>query len=96
MRKTMLLLTASLVAVASSVAFAVEETDLWESVSDIPHYQESQIAIQPNMKSSTTYRIDKRGMPYLRWYTKPSGATSPMPCIILVSGGAYNNMALRA
>lgn len=74
------------------VSMAADETDLWPSISDIPHYQESQIAIQPNMKSSSTYRIDKRGMPYLRWYTKPSGATTPMPCIILVSGGAYNNI----
>lgn len=67
-------------------------TDLWDSTANVPHFQEGQIAIQPNMKSSATYRIDKRGIPYLRWYSKPSGATSPMPCIILVSGGAYNNL----
>lgn len=80
------------VALLPFVSMAAEETDLWNALSDIPHYQESQIAIQPNMKSSTTYRIDKRGMPYLRWYSKPSNSASPMPCIILVSGGAYNNI----
>lgn len=70
------------------------QTDLWASTNDIPHYQSHQVGIQPNLKNTADFRPGKHDIPYIQWETIPSTApaapASGRPCIILISGGAYN------
>lgn len=77
MKKTLLLLSS----LAVSALLAGERVFIWPE-GKMPHVQDHQIAMMTNEKG-------KNAKPYLEWFdppAKPNGG-----CMILISGGAYQN-----
>ena len=68
---------------------ALERQPLWPSIDKMPDFQPHQIAEMTNVSQAPGFNPDKYRIPYIEWYEKPSNPNGA--CMILISGGAYNN-----
>lgn len=63
--------------------------NLWPSLEKMPDYQEHQIGAMTDEVQDKDFKREEHRMPYLEWFeapAKPNGC-----CMILVSGGSYEN-----
>ncbi|MBO5642953.1 MAG: alpha/beta hydrolase [Kiritimatiellae bacterium] len=65
-----------------------EYTDIWPSVDSMPNKQKHQIAVRERQKPPAGCDIR---MPRLEWYEPPLENENTRACMILISGGAYQN-----
>lgn len=70
--------------------YAVERQSIWP-IGKMPHAQSHQIAAMTDEASDVNFKADKHRTAYLEWYNKPDSIVSRKSCIVLISGGAYNN-----
>ena len=84
-------LSTLLVAVWCSLsAYAWEREALWPK-NKMPDAQPHQIAAMTDESRRDDFRPDKHRMPYLEWFEAPSAETAKGVCMILISGGSYQN-----
>ena len=65
-----------------------ERQPLWPE-GKVPDFQEHQIAEMTDVSKAPGFRPEEHRMPYLEWFAKPAKPNGS--CMILVSGGSYNN-----
>ena len=75
-----------------SVAYA----NAWERVpvwpkGKMPNQQEHQIAAMTDEAGKKDFKADKHRVAYLEWGDKPAEAVDNDACMILISGGSYQN-----
>lgn len=58
----------------------------------MPDNQPQQIAAMRNVAMSKDFNADKNRLPYLEWFDAPAKDKRNGACMILISGGAYNNL----
>lgn len=80
-------------AVAAVPAFS-ETTPLWPE-GKIPDFSENQIAAPREDTLAGGFDRAKHRMPYLEWCESPKEQNRNGTCIIMISGGAYNNTCDR-
>ncbi|MDY6099586.1 MAG: alpha/beta hydrolase [Bacteroidaceae bacterium] len=88
MKKRMLLLVAALLCAWSSYAW--ERQTVWPK-GKMPHRQEHQIAAMTDEAGDPKFKADKHRVAYLEWFEKPDEKVRNGACMILISGGAYQN-----
>lgn len=86
MKKILVLLTAFC---CSLTVFGWERESVWPA-GKMPDRQENQIAAMTN-ELGPGFKPDEHRVAYLEWYDKPDKSISTGACMILISGGAYNN-----
>ena len=69
---------------------AFERQALWPE-GKMPNAQPHQIAAMKNVSSDHEFNPDEWRMPYLEWFEKPTNPNGC--CMILISGGGYNNLS---
>jgi len=74
----------------SVLSFGFEHQNLWPK-NKMPDYQDHQIAAMRNEAKEAGFKPERHRQPYLEWYEKPSNPNGC--CMILISGGGYNNLA---
>ena len=74
----------------SSVAFAGERVAVWPR-GKMPHRQEHQIAAMTDEAAQKEFKADRHRTAYLEWYDAPKAEVRNGACMILISGGGYNN-----
>ena len=67
---------------------ALERQPLWPKKA-MPDAQPEQIAAMTSESKAPGFKPDKYRMPYLEWFEKPANFNGT--CMILISGGGYNN-----
>ncbi len=67
----------------------VEREDIWPSVEAIPDFQPRQIALRTEEKAAPEGH--DKAMPHLEWYQAPKAEGKTDACMIIISGGAYQN-----
>ena len=67
-----------------------EREPLWPK-DKMPDTQPGQTAVMTDEAKAPGYNPDNYRMPYLEWYEAPSPALDKDVCMILISGGGYNN-----
>lgn len=72
--------------------FAIEKEMLWPK-GKMPDAQDHQIAAMSDVAGKKDFKADKNRLPYLEWYDAPSKDIRNDGCMILISGGSYNNLA---
>ena len=72
--------------------FAIEKEMLWPK-GKMPDAQNHQIAAMSDVAGRKDFKADKNRLPYLEWYDAPSKDVRNGSCMILISGGAYVNLA---
>ena len=86
MRKTFLLLLTLL----SVSAFAGQRELVWPK-GKMPDAQDGQIAAMTDEVKTKGFKPEAHRTAYIEWFEKPSPETRNGSCMILISGGAYNN-----
>ena len=87
MKKITLLLTALLV----SFGLAAQERQTVWPKGKMPDKQDHQIAAMTNETSQKDFKADKHRVAYLEWFDAPSKEIHNGGCMILISGGSYQN-----
>ena len=87
MKKITLLLTALLVTFGLA---AQERQTVWPK-GKMPDKQDHQIAAMTNETSQKDFKADKHRVAYLEWFDAPSKEIHNGGCMILISGGSYQN-----
>ena len=87
MIKTTLLLLASIVCIA---LHAQERELIWKK-KQMPYPQEHQIAAMTDETGQETFNADKHRVAYLEWFEAPAEEVRNGGCMILISGGSYQN-----
>ena len=57
----------------------------------MPDYQEHQVALPSNQVKNEKFRAGERHLPYLDWCAAPAAEKKTDVCMILISGGGYEN-----
>lgn len=70
--------------------FAGERETIWPA-DKMPDRQEHQIAAMTDEVESGNFEADKHRVPYIEWFAKPDKKVRKGVCMILISGGSYNN-----
>ncbi len=71
-------------------AWGWEREYIWPK-GKMPNAQPGQIAALTDVSEAPGFKPDKHRIPYLEWYEAPDPAKDNDACMILISGGAYNN-----
>jgi Esterase/lipase len=71
-------------------AFAWERQTIWPS-GKMPDSQEHQIAAMTDEVSAPDFKPNKHKVAYLDWYEAPDPSVDNNCCMILISGGSYQN-----
>ena len=87
MKKITLLLTALLV----SFSLAAQERQTVWPKGKMPDKQDHQIAAMTNETSQKDFKADKHRVAYLEWFDAPAKEIHNGGCMILISGGSYQN-----
>ncbi len=87
MKKITLLLTALLV----SFGLAAQERQTVWPKGKMPDKQDHQIAAMTNETSQKDFKADKHRVAYLEWFDAPAKEVHNGGCMILISGGSYQN-----
>ena len=87
MKKITLLLTALLV----SFGLAAQERQTVWPKGKMPDKQDHQIAAMTNETSQKDFKADKHRVAYLEWFDAPTKEIHNGGCMILISGGSYQN-----
>ena len=87
MKKITLLLTALLVTFGLA---AQERQTVWPK-GKMPDKQDHQIAAMTNETSQKDFKADKHRVAYLEWFDAPAKDIHNGGCMILISGGSYQN-----
>ena len=87
MKKVTLLLTALLV----SFGLAAQERQTVWPKGKMPDKQDHQIAAMTNETSQKDFKADKHRVAYLEWFDAPAKDIHNGGCMILISGGSYQN-----
>lgn len=87
MKKITLLLTALLV----SFGLAAQERQTVWPKGKMPDKQDHQIAAMTNETSQKDFNADKHRVAYLEWFDAPAKEIHNGGCMILISGGSYQN-----
>ena len=69
---------------------ALEREPIWPK-GKMPDVQEHQIAAMTNEVSQDGFKPDKYRIPYLEWFDAPDKSVRKDVCMILISGGSYQN-----
>ena len=67
-----------------------ERENIWPK-GKMPDAQPGQIAAMTSESGAPGFKPDKHRMPYLEWYEAPAPDVDNDVCMILISGGGYNN-----
>ena len=89
MKKTLFSLFA-LLAVCLSANAAYERETIWPK-GKMPDSQDTQIAAMTNEVSQPGFKADDHRVAYLEWFETPPEELRNGTCMILISGGSYNN-----
>ena len=87
MKKITLLLTALLV----SFGLAAQERQTVWPKGKMPDKQDHQIAAMTNETGQKDFKADKHRVAYLEWFDAPAKEIHNGGCMILISGGSYQN-----
>lgn len=87
MKRTLILL---LVFFCSFPLWGGERENIWPK-GKMPDAQPGQIAAMTSESGAPGFKPDKHRMPYLEWFEAPSPDVDNDVCMILISGGGYNN-----
>lgn len=87
MKRTLILL---LVFFCSFPLWGGERENIWPK-GKIPDAQPGQIAAMTSESGAPGFKPDKHRMPYLEWFEAPAPDVDNDVCMILISGGGYNN-----
>ena len=87
MKKITLLLTALLV----SFGLAAQERQTVWPKGKMPNKQDHQFAAMTNETSQKDFKADKHRVAYLEWFDAPAKEIHNGGCMILISGGSYQN-----
>lgn len=87
MKRTLILL---LVFFCSFHLWGGERENIWPK-GKMPDAQPGQIAAMTSESGAPGFKPDKHRMPYLEWYEAPAPDVDNDVCMILISGGGYNN-----
>lgn len=85
--------TLVLLATVFSQGFAATEKEYLWPKGKMPDAQPQQIAAMRDVATAKGFNADKYRRPYLEWYDAPAKDKRNGACMILISGGAYNNLA---
>lgn len=87
------LIVSGLVAIGiflSAIAFAGERVAVWPK-GKMPHRQEHQIAAMTDEVARKGFKAYNHRTAYIEWYDAPKAEVRNGACMILISGGGYNN-----
>jgi len=70
--------------------FAFERETIWPK-GKMPDAQAHQIAAMTDEAGAPKFKADKHRVAYLEWFDAPAADVRNGGCMILISGGAYNN-----
>lgn len=87
MKRTLILL---LVFFCSFQLWGGERENIWPK-GKMPDAQPGQIAAMTSESGAPGFKPDKHRMPYLEWFEAPAPDVDNDVCMILISGGGYNN-----
>lgn len=87
MKRTVLFLLASIVCIAHH---AQERELLWKK-KHMPYFQGHQIAAMTDETGQEAFNADKHRVAYLEWFEAPAEEVRNGGCMILISGGSYQN-----
>lgn len=87
MIKTLLV---SLVVILAAATPKPERENLWTK-RNMPDTQKHQIAEMTAVTKAPGFNPDKHRIPYLEWFEAPADSVRTEACMILISGGGYNN-----
>lgn len=87
MKRTLILL---LVFFYSFPLWGGERENIWPK-GKMPDAQPGQIAAMTSESGAPGFKPDKHRMPYLEWFEAPAPDVDNDVCMILISGGGYNN-----
>lgn len=87
MKRTLILL---LVFFCSFPLWGGERENIWPK-GKMPDAQPGQIAAMTSESGAPGFKPDKHRMPYLEWFEAPAPDVDNDVCMILISGGGYNN-----
>ena len=73
-----------------ALCFAGQREYIWPK-GKMPDAQNHQIAAMTDESLSEKFNADKHRCAYLEWFDAPAKETSKGVCMILISGGSYNN-----
>ena len=74
----------------SLMVMAGDRMPIWPK-GKMPHAQGHQIAAMTDESSLPGFNPDRHRTPYLEWFAPPSPETRNGACMILISGGSYQN-----
>lgn len=74
----------------SIIVMAGDRMPIWPK-GKMPHAQGHQIAAMTDESSLPRFNPDRHRTPYLEWFAPPSPETRNGACMILISGGSYQN-----
>lgn len=83
-------LIASLSIFITLVSFAQQRETIWPK-GKMPDAQDRQIAAMTNEVKQDGFKPEKHRTAYLEWYEAPAPEVRTDMCMILISGGGYNN-----
>lgn len=81
---------ASIVRPKDAAHGAIEREYVWPK-GKMPDAQDGQIAAMTDESSADGFRPDKYRVPYLEWFEAPADSMRNGACMILISGGSYQN-----
>ena len=83
--------TFTLLLLLSSLQLLGQEREpLWPK-NKMPDAQDGQIAAMTNESNAPGFKPDKHRIPYLEWFEAPDPSVDNDVCMILISGGSYQN-----
>ena len=85
-----LVFAAAFAALSSAVFAEPEQVNLWPA-GLMPDAQTNQVALPTNQMKNEAFRAGQRDQPYLEWCRPPAAEGKTDICMILISGGGYNN-----
>ncbi|MDD6078684.1 MAG: alpha/beta hydrolase [bacterium] len=86
--KRILLFVVALLCVGSGYAW--ERETVWPK-GKMPHRQDHQIAAMTDEAGDPKFNADKHRVAYLEWFEQPDASVRNGACMILISGGSYEN-----
>lgn len=88
MKRILLLISIFCVALCG---FAFEREAIWPK-GKMPNRQEHQIAAMTDEAGRDNFKADKHRVAYLEWFDRPADSVRNGACMILISGGGYENV----